>query len=99
MAPSRMKAQIIAQHYDEISNSYSPVNTQKLCQLKSTRSTLEIDLSNELRKEFSVELSAPMSDIINTSLTKQIYPKPNVTHLKKLKDLRKISSTSDFNKV
>ena len=82
---------------------------QKICNLKNTRSTLEIDLPNKLRKEFSVELAAPMTDIINTSLKQQSYPKlwkeelitpvPKVTHPKQLKDLRKISSTSDFSKV
>ena len=50
-----------------------------------------------------------MTDIINTSLQQQVYPTlwkkelitpvPKVTHPKQLKDLRKISSTSDFSKV
>ena len=82
---------------------------QKICKLKNTRSTLEIDLPNKLRKEFSVELATPVTNIINTSLNQQSYPTlwkkelitpvPKVTHPKKLKDLRKISSTSDFSKV
>ena len=82
---------------------------EKISKLKNTKSTLDIDLPNKLRKEFAVELTAPMTDIINTSLQQQVYPTlwkkelitpvPKVTHPKQLKDLRKISSTSDFRKV
>ena len=77
--------------------------------LKNTRSTLEIVLPNKLRKEFSVELATPLTDIINTCLRQQCFPTlwkkelitpvPKITHPKVLKDLRKISGTSDFSKV
>ena len=50
-----------------------------------------------------------MTDIINTSLLQQRYPglwkhelvtpAPKVSHPKTIKDLRKISSTSDFSKL
>ena len=82
---------------------------QKLCQLKNTKSTLNIDIPNKLRKEFSAELSKPLTDIINASLEQQIYPKkwkeeivtpvPKITQPKNISDLRKIASTSDFSKV
>ena len=52
---------------------------------------------------------APVTDIINASLRDGEYPQlwkyeyvtpvPKVTHPKTMKDLRKISSTSDFSKV
>ena len=74
-----------------------------------TKSTLNIDLPNKLRNEFSVELTGPVTDIINSCLSQQTYPRiwkeewitpaPKVTHPKVIKDLRKISSTSDFSKV
>ena len=82
---------------------------KKINGLKNTKSTMNIDLPNKLRKEFSVELTPPLTDIINSSLSQFIYPKiwkhewitpaPKVTCPKLIKDLRKISSTSDFSKV
>ena len=82
---------------------------QKIKKLKNTRSTFSIDIPNKLRKEFAPELAAPLEDIINNCLLKQYYPKlwkkevvtpaPKVTHPKVVKELRKISSTSDFSKV
>ena len=82
---------------------------EKINKLKNTRSTFDIDIPNKLRKEFSPELSTPLSDIINSCLMEQYYPKmwkyeavtpvPKVTHPKTVKDLRKVSSTSDFSKV
>ena len=82
---------------------------KKLCHLKNTRSTLEIDLPNKVRKEFSAELAKPVTDIINSSLKQQTYPSmwkeeivtpvPKVNHPKGICDLRKIASTSDFSKV
>ena len=82
---------------------------EKLNKLKNTRSTLEIDLPNKLRKEFAVELTTPMANIINTCLEQQCFPTlwkkelvtpvPKITHPKVVKDLRKISGTSDFSKV
>ena len=82
---------------------------EKIQKLKNTRSTNDIDLPNKLRKEFSVELATPMTDIINTCLNQQCFPTlwkrelitpvPKITHPKVIKDLRKISGTSDFSKV
>ena len=82
---------------------------ERIKDLKNTRSTFNIDIPNKRRKEFAVELSAPQTDIINTCLIEQVYPEiwkfevitpaPKVTHPKVLKDLRKISSTSDYSKV
>ena len=81
----------------------------KLRKLNNTKSTYDIDIPNKLRNEFAVELTTPLTDIINTSLNEQLYPTlwkketvtpaPKVTHPKTVRDLRKISSTSDFSKV
>jgi hypothetical protein len=80
----------------------------KLKNLKNTRSTLDMDIENKLRKEVSVELTTPLTDIINTCLQEQkwpalykhekVTPVPKVKSPNLLKDLRKIACTSDFNK-
>ena len=82
---------------------------KRIEKLKNTRSTLPLDLPNKLRKEFSVELAEPMANIINESLNQHIYPTlwkfewvspvPKITYPKVIKDLRKITCTSDFSKV
>ena len=82
---------------------------ERLRKLKKTRSTLPIDLPEKLRQACSVELSDPLTDIINCSLTQAQYPRlwqqewvtpaPKVTDPKVIKDLRKISCTSDFSKL
>ena len=82
---------------------------EKIKQLKNTKSTFNIDLPNKVRKEFSVDLTPPMTNIINSSLEEGVYPKlwkyeyvtpvPKITNPKLIKDLRKISSTSDYSKV
>jgi hypothetical protein len=41
---------------------------KRLQKLKNTRSTFEIDIPNKLGKEFSPELSAPLTNIINSCL-------------------------------
>ena len=41
---------------------------EKINKLKNTRSTFAIDIPNKLRKEFSVELCGPLSNIINSCL-------------------------------
>ena len=63
-----------------------------------------MDLPDSLRLEFAAELTGPLTDIINTCLSRQVYPNlwkyewvspvPKVTQ-----DLRKISCTSDYNKL
>ena len=82
---------------------------QRLNSLKKTRSTLPIDIPDKLRRACSVELSVPVTDIINTCLTEAQYPKlwkqewvtpaPKITNPKVIKDLRKISCTSDYSKL
>ena len=88
-------------------NEYSVY--KKIEKLKNTRSTLPLDLPNKLRKEFAVELSEPVTNIIQECLNQHIYPSlwkyewvspvPNISYPKVIKDLRKIASTSDFSKV
>ena len=70
---------------------------EKINKLKNTKSTFHIDLPNKIRKEFSADLSSPVTDIINTSLRNGEYPQlwkheyispiPKVTHPKTMKDL------------
>ena len=82
---------------------------QRLVRLKKTRSTLPIDIPDKVRKECSVLLAAPVTAIINNSLSQSVYPAiwkqewvtpvPKITHPQSLEDLRKISSTSDYSKL
>ena len=81
----------------------------RLKRMKNTKSTLPIDIPDRLRKEFSVELAAPLTNIILACLENQVYPKlwknewvtpaPKISNPKILKDLRKISCTSTFSKL
>jgi hypothetical protein len=81
----------------------------KIRKLKNTKSTFEIDIPNKWINEFSAEISTQLTDIINSCLMEQYYPAlwkketvtpaPKVTHPKCVKDLRKISSTSDASEV
>ena len=81
----------------------------RINRLKKTKSTLPVDLPDKLRKECSPHLAAPLSSIINNSLTQSVYPTlwkqewvtpaPKVTNPKVITDLRKISCTSDFSKI
>ena len=80
----------------------------KLKGQKNTKSTLPIDIPDNLRKEFAPEISLPLTNIINACLTQQKFPSmwkfewvspvPKVTNPKTLKDLRKISCTSNYSK-
>ena len=82
---------------------------ERLSKQKRTKSTLPVDIPDSLRIEFAAELAGPLSDIINTCLLDQIYPKlwkhewvspvPKITNPKVVQDLRKISCTSDYNKL
>ena len=82
---------------------------EKVNKLKNTKSTFNIDLPNKVRKEFSVDLTTPLTDIVNSCLVDGVYPQlwkyeyitpvPKVTHPKVIKELRKIPSTSDYSKV
>jgi hypothetical protein len=82
---------------------------ERLLKLKSKKSTQPIDLPSKLRKLFPCELATPLTDIFNSCLSKYQYPrpwkhewvvpvekKPNPTLLK---DLRKISLTSEYSLV
>ena len=70
----------------------------KLRQQKNTKSNLPVDIPDNLRKEFSPELSLPLANIINSCLSQQkfqsfwkfewVSPLPKITHPKVLKDLR-----------
>ena len=81
----------------------------RMKKLKKTKSTLPIDIPCDLTKEFAAELTSPVADIINSSLVQHKYPAlwkhewvvpaPKVKNPKVLKDLRKISCTSDFSKL
>ena len=57
---------------------------EKIKQLKNTKSTFNIDLPNKVRKEFSVDLTPPMTNIINSSLEEGVSPNcgnMNMSHL------------------
>ena len=82
---------------------------QRLKTLKKTKSTLAGDLPEKLRKEASIFLAEPLTDIFNACLEQGAYPDvwkmetvtpvpKKTTKLKKLTDIRKIACTSDFSK-
>ena len=82
---------------------------ERLFKLKCRKSTQPIDLPSKLRKQFPCELATPLTDIINSSLLKYHYPRPwkhewvvpaeKVPNPVKMKDLRKISLTSEYSLV
>ena len=82
---------------------------EKLKRLKNTKSTLPIDIPNKLRNEVAVELTYPLTIIINRCLSEGKFPAlwkqewvspvPKVPEPQVLKDLRKVACTSDYNKV
>ena len=73
---------------------------EKLKRLSSTKSTLPVDIPARLRKEVSVELAKPLTDIINSCLSEGVYPAlwkrewvspiPKVKEPEVLKDVRKV---------
>ena len=81
----------------------------RLSRLKKTKSTLPIDIPEKIRRECSPFLAGPLAEIINSSLAQSQYPTvwkkewitpvPKISHPKEIKDLRKISGTSDYSKV
>jgi len=81
----------------------------ELKKMKKTKSTLPIDLPYKLRSEFAAELSVPLTHIFNACLKNGIYPDqwkfewvtpiPKIASPKVVKDLRKISCTSDYSKL
>ena len=82
---------------------------ERLGKLKKTKSTFPNDLPEKLRKEFAVELSAPLTNILNCCLTQGIFPSvwkeelvvpvPKKEILKEIKDTRKIACLSDYCKI
>ena len=80
-------------------------------QLKSTRSTLPVDIPDQIRKECALDLAEPVCDIINTCLRDGSYPRlwrrewvtpvpKTAPHQPKdCKEIRKIASTSDYSKI
>ena len=82
---------------------------ERIYKLKNRKSTQPIDLPSKIRKESAYELSIPLSDIINSCLKNYHYPKlwkhewvvpaPKTNNPKVLKELRKISLTSEFSLI
>ena len=82
---------------------------EKIKSQKKTKSTLPIDIPYKLRRACAAELAVPLTNIINSSLMESHYPKlwkhewvtpaPKVADPKVIKDLRKISGTSDYSKI
>ena len=82
---------------------------ERLYKLKCRKSTQPIDIPSKLRKQFPCELSTPVTDIINACLLKYHYPCPwkhewvvpaeKIFNPVSLKDLRKISLTSEYSLI
>ena len=82
---------------------------ERIFKLKIRKSTQPIDLPSKLRRDLSCELATPLADIFNSCIEKQLYPKlwkhewvvpaPKISSPKALKDLRKISLTSEFSLI
>ena len=82
----------------------------KIQNQKRTKSTLPIDLPENLRREAAEFLAEPLTDIFNTCLREGVYPRiwkhewctpvPKKKSIPKgLKDVRKIACTSDYSKM
>ena len=82
---------------------------ERLYKLKCRKSTQPIDLPSKIRKQFSYEIATPLTDIINTCLSQHHFPRPwkhewvvpveKVRNPKVLKELRKISLTSEYSLI
>ena len=85
---------------------------ERIRRIGKTKSTLPIDIPDQLRTECALDLAEPMTDIINTCLQDGSFPRAWrrewVTPVPKLKpgeelktcdDVRKVASTSDYSKV
>ena len=77
---------------------------------KKTKTTLALDIPDKLRKEASVFMAKPLTDIFNSCLREGVYPRiwkheyvtpvpKKKKDLKNLDDVRKIASTSDYSKA
>ena len=104
--PSKLPAYLPAQEILKVNETDV---AERLFKLKCRKSTQPIDLPSTLRKQFPSELATPLTDIINTCLSKHYYPRPwkhewvvpaeKVKNPTTLKELRKISLTSEFSLV
>ena len=83
---------------------------KKILGQKKTKSTLPIDIPENLRKEAAEFLAEPLTHIYNQCLKDGEYPKiwkyewctpvpKKKTAIKLLKNVRKIASTSDFSRI
>ena len=82
---------------------------ERIFKLKNRKSTQPIDLPSKVRNEFAFELATPLTDIYDSCLERYHYPKlwkhewvvpaQKTINPKTLKDLRKISLTSEFSLV
>ena len=82
---------------------------QRIYNMKKTKSTLPIDIPNQLRKECAHHLAAPLTSLINDSLSQSVYPALwkhewvtpalKVSNPSVISYLRKISGTSDYSKL
>ena len=81
----------------------------RLFKLKYRKSTQPIDIPSKLRKQLACDLAPPLTNIINSCLSKYQYPQlwkhewvipvEKIPNPEKLKDLRKISLTSEFSLI
>ena len=84
----------------------------KIRKLGKTKSTLPIDIPDNLRMECAIDLAEPMTDIINTCLRdgsfpttwrqEWVSPVPKTAPsepIRTCKDVRKIASCSDYSKI
>ena len=81
----------------------------RINRIRKTKSTLPIDIPDKLRNECAVFLAAPLTLIINSSLSESVYPAlwkrewvtpaPKVSNPQNISDMRKISCTSDYSKL
>ena len=82
---------------------------ERLYKLKSRKSTQPIDIPSKLRKQFPCELAVPLTDIINACLAEHKYPQlwkhewvipaEKIFNPIEMKDLRKISLTSEYSLI
>ena len=81
----------------------------RIYKLKNRKSTQPIDLPSRIRKDSAYELSIPLTDIYNSCLEvyhwptlwkhEWVVPAPKTNNPKVLKELRKISLTSEFSLI
>ena len=128
----KLQAEIIADHYAEISNQYEPIQNEDfeeyldlskyapvtvepekiikiIKKMNHKAATLDVDVPIRIIKEFSEELSLPISHLVSSCLSVGLYPNlwkveyvtpvPKIYPPEKLKDLRKISGLLNLSKI